>query len=485
MKTIAKSLVLYPSTKKWSIYQQDFYQFYIERDLGFDALISFYRDFQAKYGEFPTAKIINQEAAAANDMVLSGYLEGILGDREAIAIEADADFISHLRTTKAMMHQLNLSAAMRQAAETIAQFENTSPEELDTLVSELLAKASHIRSKGMVTVKDSSYVMHGDAGKHDLAKIYARNVQARRENRKIFYSLPLPGLEEIDIKRGDLLFTCAFTSQGKSIILRLLTYYFATIYGMNWVFFSFEMSADVMRVLFAIIHANNQEKFPGAPRIKYDHFKKGILTDEQIDFLFNVAEDDLLNNPDYGTIVIEQPQESKYTVPLYVEKLQEIEREVMPIDGVSLDYATMMWPVEGKGTPDRSAYNGMIKQLKNSALTHRNTESRLSPLVLFTAAQISRGGFEECIKNDGVYSLAAIGEFSEIEKSSDVVLTSLMTNEMKAAGEIHIQNLKNRDGAVILDPVALNIDLEHGQSLVKIKIENAEDLQDRLQSLTI
>jgi hypothetical protein len=86
----------------------------------------------------------------------------------------------------------------------------------------------------------------------------------------------------------------------------------------------------------------------------------------------------------------------------------------------------------------------------------------LTPLICITPAQISRDHFEEAVKNKGKYDITCLRQYSELEMSADIVVTTLLTEENRLNGQIRLQNVKNRDGAVVIDPVDCNIDLDHG-----------------------
>jgi hypothetical protein len=61
-------------------------------------------------------------------------------------------------------------------------------------------------------------------------------------------------------------------------------------------------------------------------------------------------------------------------------------------------------------------------------------------------------------------------EFSEIEKSADHLFTCLMTPDMKNTRQMRLQHLKNRDGAIVENPVDVYIDFVHG-----MKVSNTAD----------
>ncbi len=65
--------------------------------------------------------------------------------------------------------------------------------------------------------------------------------------------------------------------------------------------------------------------------------------------------------------------------------------------------------------------------------------------------------------------------YSEIEKSADIIISVLMTPEMKTHETIRLQNIKNRNGAVVLEPVDLKIDLPHGWTISELEAVSLAD----------
>ena len=146
----------------------------------------------------------------------------------------------------------------------------------------------------------------------------------------------------------------------------------------------------------------------------------------------------------------------------------------------------MFYPLANeRSRPDRSDYNQMIKEYKNLLLTHKNVRGELAPLIGISPAQISRKGLLDCLKNDGIYTTDAFAEYSEIEKSADLLFTVLMTEEMKVLSQMRLQNLKGRDTGTYPDPITLSVDLEHGHGISTIKEQSQEEIISAIQSLDI
>ena len=94
----------------------------------------------------------------------------------------------------------------------------------------------------------------------------------------------------------------------------------------------------------------------------------------------------------------------------------------MPVHCCVVDYLTLMYPLESeRGYPQRADYNDLIKAFKNLLITHRDIRGNVAPMLGITAHQISRHGFDACVKADGRYDVTAFTDYSEIEKSAEFI----------------------------------------------------------------
>jgi hypothetical protein len=319
-----------------------------------------------------------------------------------------------------------------------------------------------------------------------IKRIYGELEKNRLDQKTIYFDIGVKGFEDVLMKKGDFVVIGGYTSHGKSIWLRYMVYRFLTEYHMNCCLFSFEMKHDNILAFFHILHANNKERFPNTPYISNTKFKKGELSDEEKDFLFEVAIPDFSNEEAYGTLFIEQPNKSKYTLLDLQMKVKYIESTIMPVNLIGIDYLSLMYPiVTGRKSPDTEDYNQMIKDTKNYGLTHTTREGEIDPLIILTPAQISRKALSECLKNDGRYTLDAIRYFYEMEASGDVVFSSLYTDAMRLSSQLRIQNLKNRDGGVVVDPIDVHCDFDNGYSIGELGVRSDEEIMEILQSLDI
>jgi hypothetical protein len=111
----------------------------------------------------------------------------------------------------------------------------------------------------------------------------------------------------------------------------------------------------------------------------------------------------------------------------------------MPVHCCVVDYLTLMYPLESeRGYPQRADYNDLIKAFKNLLITHRDIRGNVAPMLGITAHQISRHGFDACLKAEGHYDIAAFTDYSEIEKSADHLFACLMTPDMRNTNKMRL-----------------------------------------------
>lgn len=486
MRSILKTLVTAPSPKKWHDYTTHFASFFEGRDALFDRTIQLLRDFYIQFDAFPSLEALKTELTVANEQDLLNYIQGIVTDDSVQARDNEADFVSALSTSRRLYLELDLQTAQREFQTKLATLSSGNQTDVLKVVDDFITTLHQAKQKALRSDQSTSMLLYGEKAQRDLEEAYHRIVQQALSDETLYYTLGFNAFEPVQIKRGDLVFFGGFTSHGKSVLLRYVSYRMLVEYGLNVAFWSFEMKAETVRLLFLLLHANNKKIFPNTPRIKYDDYKHARLSDEQTDFLFNTVAKDFFNNPAYGSLYIDQPNKSRFNMVDLTVKLSELENSLMPMHIVALDYLTMMYPLNNdRGQPGRTDYNQMIKDFKNLALAHRNAKGESAPFIALTAAQISRNGYEVAMKNNGLYEISAFAEYSEIERSADSMFTVLMSPEMRASSQIRLQAHKNRDGAVPIDALNLYVDLECGFGLSEIAERNEAEVVAALQSLNI
>lgn len=492
MKDILRALLVEPSAAKYNEYSTQFKNIFASRDPVFHEIFDMLEGFYRKYNTFPTVDFIKDRFEQHNKAQYLEYLLSALAD-DSWPNTSDATFFSKLedleqRATVFDLSQLTTKIMSKASKlDKDAKGKHDEAEGLEAAVDELLAGAHKIRtqlSRGSASIASMVYGSTSLGSGHSLQEIYQRNIEKQASDSAPYYGLGFDKMAPAKFRDGNLIIFGGFTSHGKSVLLRHAAYR-QVLAGRNVAFFSFEMSHDDIRMLFALLHANNKEIFPGTPYLSTEAFEDGKLTEEELSFLMDVADYDLRNNPDYGILYIDQPSKSPYRLSDLEATLTELETQ-FPVHAVAVDYLTLMHPVETeRGIPDMTAYNNMIKRFKNLLLTHRNAHGKITPMLGFTAAQISRPGLEKCLKEEKIYDISAFHMYSELEKSADHLFTVLMTADMKATNNLRLQHLKQRGGTVVYEPVDLIIDLARGFTLAESVTANPTQTAELLKTLVI
>lgn len=458
MLQVLKCILSNKVETSWLEYQKTFSPFFSSRDPRFDLIISCYQDFYKDYGALATFDTIYQNIVALGEEPAIAYLKDAFEATLPSNLDLDqpANFFSFLSEKKRQTFEQDVSLSIKVIEKEIFSSKDKSVVGLSTVVEDAMMALAKVKAKGDTSSAAQTSLLYGEEGRTHLADIYNRTIDAKEKGEQLYYTIGLDSFKDVILKRGDLVMVGGFISNGKSAFCRFLMYHLVVNYGLNFLFISHEMTRDVVLPLLALLHASNRKIFPDAPHISYHDFKNGLLTQEQLDFLFEVAYNDLLNNDAYGSILIEQPGKSKFTPKDLQVRIREVETTIMPLHGVLSDYLTLMHPVDNeKVRPQGDDYNELIKLFKNIVLNHTDVRGRPSPLIGLSPAQISRDGYDKALKNEKRYSVSALAKFSEIEKSADVILTVLSTEEMRGSNRLMLQNLKNRDGEVRIDPVEL------------------------------
>lgn len=462
MHNLLNSFLKYSSEEKWKAWRE--FQPYLQgRDTGFDYIFEFINDFHKEFDKFPTWDVLDLEIQATNSLEAQKLVTQVKNATDLKDFITEADFCGYLKILERFLFEGDLYTNISDFQQKIAGMTDKSVGQISQEVQELVQNLHSTHGKVVKTEKSNSGIIYGPEAVQEFVSIYEELEKKKASGENLFYDFGFSKFSDVKMKSGDLIIIGGHTSQGKSVWARYLAYRFLVEYGLNVLYISMEMKYDTQLASFQILHANNPKIFKNAPKISNTKFKEASLSSSERDFLLNCACPDLANNQAYGTLMIEQPNKSRFRVSDIRERLIELESTRMPVEVLVIDYATMLYPMESeRRQPEREDYNLMIKEIKSLAMTHRDRAGMLKPLIVITPAQISRDHFEEAVKNDGKYDITCLRQYSELEMSADILVTTLLTENHRLNQQIRLQNIKNRDGAVVIDPIDLSIDLDHG-----------------------
>lgn len=284
----------------------------------------------------------------------------------------------------------------------------------------------------------------------EVSDTYKKEYYKAKENLEFIYR-GKTGISVIDnaitgYDIADLVNIAGFTNQGKSPMLRFLAYQLL-LQGLNVVFFTLEISIEKIREQFYVLHANNGKRFSfNSPKITLQKVKSKEMTEQEEDYFLNKVIPDFTNAKDMGSLYILQP-DGEYTFDDMCMKVRKINKNIMPVDVLVLDYATLLLPTRNVGHINKDVVNLMLRRLRQFSLTFKKFGADRSGLLIINAAQVNRGGFEDACKHpQNMYQLSALGDYNALEKDATTVLSILQTDEMRAAGEVQLQPLKLREG---------------------------------------
>ena len=285
----------------------------------------------------------------------------------------------------------------------------------------------------------------------EVMREYRKRKKDPYDNIGLFFDL-----EKIDttfrgIKRGDLVLIAAFVANGKSTFAINLAYN-GMMQGLNGLFVTLEMEFDEMRNMFYTLHTS----YPGwyahprygslTGKITYDKVRYSELSDLEEEFLKEVCEDFGTKKDDFGELFLEKPPGN--CTPSYLEtKLVEYDNELKDrgktLDFLVLDYVGLMVQDKDNAYGDfKVDLNNMIRRLKNITINFDNGRG----LRIISPYQFNRQGHKEAAKIDGIYTLSALSDANEAERSSDGIIALYSTEEMRNSGLVKVSCLKNRDG---------------------------------------
>ena len=284
----------------------------------------------------------------------------------------------------------------------------------------------------------------------------------------------LSALEQMDAalsgaKRHELWTHAAFTGGLKSTFILNWAYNQAVFYGNSSVVFSLEMPyVQCRRILYSLhslsdvfrdvrINLGIQSSATLDRGLDYTAIRDGNLSDVEEAFLF----DHVIPHFDeghtvsvggspvqHGRIHIEvcNPEKDDFTVPDLRSKAELLYAE-SPYQTVFVDHVGLMAPRKwSSSTTER--LNEVIRDLKRMAMGF-NRGQGIAVVALF---QINREGYKRAMKmkEKGLapsYNLTDLSYANEAERSSDIVTSTWVDDDLRKKGRVLFQCLKSRDQA--------------------------------------
>lgn len=268
------------------------------------------------------------------------------------------------------------------------------------------------------------------------------------------------------LKPGELMMVAAYVKQGKTITITNLAYN-GILQGLNGLFVTLEMNHSEMRDMIYVLHTCNpywseHKKYKNlVGKVTYEKVNYGELSSMENEF-FEVASKDFVSRTDFGELFIKQPTEG--LTPSGLEMIAynvnaTLREKGKQLDFLIVDYVGLMMPDKDNRYGEYNTdLNSIIRKMKQLALNFDNGRM----LRVITPFQINRTGHKDAEKNDGIYKLTALSNANESERSSDLIMSTYMDDNMKKAHLIKFACLACRRGAGF-DPFENYIDFETKQ----------------------
>lgn len=271
------------------------------------------------------------------------------------------------------------------------------------------------------------------------------------------FKIYIPQLDNVigSIEKGFLTTIAGYAGNYKSTLaLNIATK--SARDGKNVVYFSLEMpKRDVMYNVWSCY--SGEPKFSHNP-IPHDAIRKGKLSDEEKSHLFNVV------IPDYNQVVkpnlhiLDESDIGDFSEGVIRDLLYSIDDE-KPIDIIFVDHVGLSkYYVKNKSVSAGEAINSYVSIFRRLAVNFRKDGDNYRQVAVVLLSQTNRQGWLKARKSQGRYQLNGLSESNELERSSAIVITTYVDDDLSLSHEAAVCLLKSRFGATIQEPVTTYCD---------------------------
>lgn len=470
---------------KYKMFRDSFVRLDADIDPQFKPFLDIVEEYKLVSGKLPSINALLLETQErVSDKNLNEFIQAVAVKG---SVQADTDmFISSCRNTEIAILSEKTNSFQRETGLLLNPAVTSNRKDMSTALATVSQKANILRDLVNREANSTASVTWGeDAIARKLRQLEEDKLRLKSKD-YVSYDYGIDHFKDtVRILPGDLLIVGGFTSHGKSIELRRIAYHLQMHYTANVFFLTFESVDQIIEDLLLLRHAGNKKMFPNTPTISKKDFKDKTWTFAQESFFTEAVVSNYYTDESIGTLKIQYPGKSRYTLEDLRVDMMECERNEFPIHAVVIDYSTKMWPIssESKKQPDTSDYNLLFGELKQLGLNWRSANGEKRPIPVITAAQISRAGLKEAIKNENIYDEAAFSHYSEIERSADTLMTVMMTPDMKDQGQFRMQQVKGRNTGVQTEPVDLAIDLQGSETVGQISGFSPQDVENAIMNI--
>lgn len=276
------------------------------------------------------------------------------------------------------------------------------------------------------------------------------------------------GIKAIDEKiggmtEGTVTTIAGFTSHFKTTFALNIAYLNSYYQGYNIVYFTLETPKQDMYWNLLSMHSYDT-KFSKYNYIEHERIRRGELTPDEEQYLFDVIEADLKNEGAGQIIFLDESDFKTFSFGEITRTLEKIDDLVQGgIKAVIVDYVQLC-KFSGTGfTYDANSqinsYTVFFRRLAQSfrTLIDNQGHKQVKQLVMILLAQLNREGWKKANRNEGAYDITALADANELERGSFRVFTIYTNEDMKARGSAQVQILKNRSGQTMYEPAQISV----------------------------
>lgn len=276
------------------------------------------------------------------------------------------------------------------------------------------------------------------------AEEYARRYELAKAG-GVVPGLPL-GFSRIDeltggMRKKDFYVLAGFTGEGKTTLAKAITYNVAAAGG-RVLYVQLEMDEeDIFLSLYARrSHELAKKVGRGLRPLPIRDIRAGKLNETQ-EKLYTLARRDV----DAFDILVWVPGDASMSD---IRRRIAVEQLYKPVDLVVVDYFSLCRPERNRFS-DREEGIDIMRSAKRLA--------RSQNIRLLGLHQISRDGRAAAVQL-GYYELNHLAQTSEVERNTDAVLWTLLTEDMRMSNELRFGMMKNRSGPPLTDGYHLFVD---------------------------
>lgn len=193
----------------------------------------------------------------------------------------------------------------------------------------------------------------------------------------------------------------------------------------------------------------SRHSFDTKKPIFYEDVFKGRISPDDEKYFFGELEESYMAMPG-GFMVLEEHDFSSFSYDGIYSTLQQVEETMGGLDWLTVDHVNLFQYIHPPDPRIRMTGDDYVKIFADIAKTYKNKSG--SPIGVGLAVQANRDGWRRAVKNEGRYTMLALSEFREVERSSTYVSFIFADQHMMKVNEMKIHLQKNRIGRTQEDP---------------------------------